>query len=71
MVGMEMRTDQTPDRLAVEPGFEHAFPLGLGFVAREAGIDDRPGRTFVDQPDIDVIGRERQRQPHPFDAGRK
>ena len=39
-------------------------------VGREAAIDDRQAIAVLEEPEIDVIERERQRHAQPMDAGR-
>jgi len=48
---------------------EHGVPAFLHCVEGKAGIDDRPAAVVFEQPEIDVVQRERKRHPQPVDAG--
>jgi hypothetical protein len=45
-------------------------PARFHRIEREAGIDDGPARAVFEQPEVDVVERERQRHAQPVDAGR-
>lgn len=74
MIRMTMRDDHTQHRLSIEHGIEHALPVRADRIARNAAIDDGPAFHTVDfigeQPQIDVIERERQRHAQPEHARR-
>ena len=69
VVGMEMGADHADDRRVADHPGQHLVPDLLRPVDVVAGIDDRPAVAVDQQPQIDVIERERQRHPHPVDAG--
>ena len=45
------------------------LPKPARVVGREAAIDDRQAIAVLEQPEIDVIERERQRHAQPMHAG--
>jgi hypothetical protein len=70
MVGMAMRGDDAADRSVRERGREMALPDRARRVVAEAAIDEREPVVFREQPEIDVIERERERHPQPVHARR-
>ena len=67
MVGVVMREDDAPDRLKA---LEEPFPQLTGLAVADAGVHDGPFALVLDDPQVDVIERERQRHAEPMDAGR-
>src|SRR5207245_5922138 len=47
---------------------EHALPQGARLLEPDARVDDRPSRTVVEEPEIDVVEAERERHAEPLDA---
>ncbi len=69
-----MRDQHAQHGQAVEPVGEEGFPVRAdGFVV-DAAVDDGPAVLAVlaiaQQPQVDVVQRERQRHAQPVDAGR-
>ena len=48
---------------------EDALPRVLRLGQRKPGIDRRPARPVLDQPQIDMVEREGQPHAQPLDAG--
>ena len=65
---MEVGDDDTRERPAVERLGEHALPQGARLLEPDARVDDRPSRTVVEEPEIDVVEAERERHAEPLDA---
>ncbi len=65
-----MGHDHPLDRPASHGSGEKLFPGVLGRLVLDAGINDRPAVTILQQPEVDVV--ELHRQPHadPVNAGR-
>ena len=70
MIRMKMRDDDAPDRLAVEARRKNPVPQSARFVGSEAAINYGPAIAIVQQPEVDVLERERQGHAQPVDAGR-
>jgi hypothetical protein len=69
MVGMAMGRDDARDRLSGERLREVALPQRARVGAAVARVDQRPAVVFLEQPQVDVVERERQRHPQPQDPG--
>jgi hypothetical protein len=68
VIGMEMRSDDASDRPAPEPVRQKRFPGSDRDRIAEPGVDQHPGITVIQQVEVDVIERDRHRQPDPEDA---
>src|SRR5574343_216248 len=68
MVGVEVGDDQFFN-WPVQP-VENLRPSLAYMIFREAGIDNDPAFVVAEQPEVDVIELERQRQAQPDDARR-
>jgi hypothetical protein len=72
MVGMHVRDDDTQHGQTAQRRLEHLIPECLDLVAGHTAINYRPALAAIDlvaqQPQVDVIQRERQRHAHPADA---
>ncbi|MOA45243.1 hypothetical protein D3C78_1676230 [compost metagenome] len=72
MVGVHVGDQHAQHGQAFQFVLEDLFPQRLDLVARDAAVDDGPAVAAVDvvaqQPEVDMIQRERQRHPDPFDA---
>jgi hypothetical protein len=51
-------------------GRQHLLPDGLCFGRAEAGIHDHHVVAVIEQPQVDVVQRKRQRHAQPGDTGR-
>ena len=69
VVGMKVGDEDAGDGPVAQMG-EDLFPQVLGFGRMDAGVDDGPAFSVLDQPDVDVVELERQRHSDPMDAGR-
>ena len=73
MIGMAMRDNHAQHRQPAERIVENLLPARLDLFVRNATVDHRPTLTPIDaiaqQPQIDVIQRERQRHARPHHAG--
>src|SRR5207302_4438774 len=56
------------ERPAVERLREHALPQGARLLEPDTRVDDRPSRTVVEEPEIDVVEAEPERHAEPLDA---
>ncbi|MNJ53576.1 hypothetical protein D3C77_489700 [compost metagenome] len=69
---MHVRDQHTQHGQAFQFVLEYVFPQRLHFVARDAAVNDGPAVLAVDvvaqQPEVDMIQRERQWHPYPLDA---
>ena len=74
VVRVHVRDQHAQDGQAFQRGGEHLLPLRLGFVPRDAAVDDGPALAAVElvaqQPEVDVVQREGERHPDPAHAGR-
>ena len=78
VVGVHVRDDDAQDGQALELRGEDLLPLRAGFVARDAAVHDAPAldaavgavHLVAQEPDVDVVERERQTHADPADAGR-
>jgi hypothetical protein len=75
VVGMEVGGDQQrTSGLPPNARVEQLLPRRLRGVGGDAAVDDGVARAAVDlvveQPQVDVVERERQRHPHPVQPGR-
>ncbi|KAG0924939.1 hypothetical protein G6F31_018928 [Rhizopus arrhizus] len=74
MGGVHVRDDHAQHGQAFKFILEDLFPQRLDLVARDATVDDGPAVAAVDvvaqQPEVDMIQRERQRHTDPFDPVR-
>ena len=71
VVGMVVRRDDAPDRHRGERRRDVALPERAGREIAVAAVDERGAAVgFGEQPEIDVIERERQRHPQPEHARR-
>jgi hypothetical protein len=74
VVGMAMGREHTQQRLAGQGAGEQLLPGGAGRVGAGAAIDHARAGAVVDlvleQPEVDVVERERQRHARPGQAGR-
>lgn len=75
VVRVHVRHQHAQHGQAVQLVGEDLFPLRLRFVARDAAIDHRPAFAPVEavaqQPQVDVVQRERKGHPDPAHAGRE
>ena len=67
MVGVVMREDHAPD---VPEALEELVPQRARLGVADAGVDDGPTALLLQQPEIDMVERERQRHAEPVDARR-
>ena len=65
MIEMRMREGEVLQRTGAQQPPPKLVPDLESVVGVHAAVDQRPSRTVVEQPAIDVIGRRRHRQPHP------
>lgn len=70
VVGVHVRDDHAQHRQRVEPLREHTLPGVARRVAGDAAVDDGPAFAAVvgavaQQPEVDVVERERQPHAHP------
>jgi hypothetical protein len=74
VIGMHVGDDHAHDRQALQLGLEDLLPLGPRLVARDAAVDHGPALdaavVVAQQPEVDVVERERQPHPDPAHAGR-
>ena len=74
MVGVHVGDDHAQHRQAVELVGEHLLPRRHRRRVGDAAIDDRPALDAVlpvaQQPQVDVVERERQQHAHPAHARR-
>ena len=72
VVGMHVRDQHAQHRQAVQFLLEHPLPQRLDLVAGDAAVDDGPALASVElvaqQPQVDMIQRERQRHADPLHA---
>lgn len=72
VVRVHVRDQDAQDGQAFKLVLENVFPQRLDLVARDAAVDDGPAVAAVDvvaqQPEVDMIQRERQRHADPFHA---
>ena len=66
---MKVRDQDPRDGLAAERG-EQPLPQLSRVPEADPGVDDRDAVLVVEQPEIDVVQRERQRYPEPSDSRR-
>jgi hypothetical protein len=66
---MEVSGDHAADALAVELVREDALPQRARVRQPEPGVDHGEAVAVVQEPEVDVIQRERQRHAEPADAG--
>ena len=73
MVWMAMGGDYPQQGLSLHAIGEHLFPRSAGGIGGDAAIDGAParaGRAVVgEQPQVDMVERERQRHAQPAEAG--
>ena len=55
VVGVHMSTDHTVDGLARHEAREQGFPSLFGRIQIEAGIDNGPAVSVLQQPQVDVV----------------
>ena len=65
MIGMEVRRDHADDQLVREDALPQRARVGQA----EARVDDGKAIAVVEQPQVDVVQRERQRHAQPPDSG--
>ncbi len=74
VVGMAVRDDHAQHRQAVQVRVEDVFPVAADLVRGDPAVHHGPARLAVEfvaqQPEIDVVERERQRHAQPPYAGR-
>jgi hypothetical protein len=70
VVGMKVRDDHLRDRTTTQVSGEDLLPQGADVGQAHAGVDDRPPRPVLEQPQVDVIELEGQRHPEPRHTGR-
>ena len=70
VVGVIMGDQDTRERPPAQRTRKQRIPGRARRLVVEAGVEHRPAGAVLDQVDIDVIEPERQREPHPQDAGR-
>ena len=74
VIGMAVGDQHPQHRQAVQFVGEDGFPMRLDRVVGDAAIDDRPAVAAFDavaqQPQVDVVQRERQRHAQPVHARR-
>src|SRR5262249_14151846 len=69
MIGVIMRDDEPRELLPGErPGCER-LPNILRALVRDAGVENRPAVSIVDEIDVDMVQPERQRHAQPENAG--
>ena len=70
VVGMKMGRQDPRYRPAGHEACQILPTLARPLVG-EAGIDQRPAGAFCEQPEVDVVEREGQREAHPEQPGRQ
>jgi hypothetical protein len=70
MIRMQMRGDDPRQRALAQHAVEERLPSEPRRLVAEAGIDQRPAVTIVDEVDVHVIESERQSEPRPQNTGR-
>ena len=77
MIGMHVGTDHAQHGQAFKLGVKDLLPLRFGFTTGDAAVHHGPTLQFTgcpyyliaNQPQIDVVERERQCHANPFDTG--
>ena len=70
VVGMHVSADHTVDGFASHEASEQGFPSFLGRIQIEAGIDNGPAVSVLQQPQVDVVQGSRHGKSRPPDTGR-
>jgi hypothetical protein len=72
VIGVHVGHDDTQHRQTFQLVLEHLFPLRPGFVAGNAAVHHGPALAAVQrvaqQPEVDVVQRERQHHADPLHA---
>ncbi len=69
MVDVPMGSDEAPERPPLHRFSKQGFPSGEHSRVGAAGIDDCPALPLGQDPDVDVVQPERQRQACPEQSG--
>ena len=68
MVGMEMGHQYARESPTADDFGEDFLPMGARFVQADAAVHRGPPLCVAQQPEIDVIERERQRHAQPVES---
>src|SRR4030095_11265758 len=67
---MTMGRDEAKKRTLRERGGEMTLPDGPGRRVAESAIDERKSALLLEQPEVDMVERKRQRHAQPVNARR-
>ena len=68
MIGVQVSDQHARDGFIIQVVLENIRPDFAGGMGKQPGIHQRPALAIAQQPHIDMIEQERQRQPQPLDV---